>query len=92
MRLRHAELDDSRMLFDWANDAEVRKRAFSSGALIWDSHNALFLRKLDDPKTKMYILSDEHEAPVGQIRFDIERGAEAIVDVHTNADTTHTRE
>ena len=83
MQLRNAEINDSKMLFNWANDTEVRKMAFSSEVIIWESHDKWYRSKLEDPNSRIYIITDEHNSPIGQIRFDIISDNEAEVDVHT---------
>ncbi len=85
MKIRDAVSDDARMLFDWANETEVRKHAFSSKPLEWESHKQWFETRLSDSDSKIYIaLSDEGEA-LGQIRFDRIDTATAEVDVHTKS-------
>jgi UDP-2,4-diacetamido-2,4,6-trideoxy-beta-L-altropyranose hydrolase len=84
VHLRNARIDDSEMLFEWANDSEVRKMAFSSKPILRGSHNEWFSNKLEDPNSRIYIVVDENNSPVGQIRFDILSVLEAVVDVHTN--------
>jgi hypothetical protein len=40
MRLRIAEVNAFQMLFKWANGAEVRKMAFSTETILWESHDS----------------------------------------------------
>lgn len=83
MQLRNATVDDSKMLFNWANDIEVRNMAFSEEPLVWESHDAWYRQKLQDSTVRIFILLDDDLAPVGQIRFDIGAESKAEVDVHT---------
>lgn len=82
MLLRVARIEDSRLLYEWANDPEVRRMAFSSGPIAWQAHIRWFERKIKDPNTCIYIAIEDNE-PVGQIRFDIINCFEANVDIHT---------
>lgn len=83
MQLRNAKVDDSEMLFNWANDAQVRAMAFTGEALLWEFHDLWYRNKLNDPNSRIYILIDDEQTPVGQIRFDINSDCKAEVDVHT---------
>ena len=71
------------MLFEWANNREVRKMAFSSDPVEWLQHMEWFENKLKDPASLIYIALNERDEPVAQIRFDLESDRAATVDVHT---------
>lgn len=75
LRLRPAAPGDRRLLWDWANDPEVRALSFSSEPIPWQDHVRWFESKLRSPDCIHYLAFDEHDRPVGQVRFDpIERG------------------
>lgn len=82
MHLRIAQIEDSRLLYDWANDPEIRRMAFSSEAIEWEVHIKWLEKKIKDPDAYIYIAIEDNE-PVGQIRFDIINNFEANVDIHT---------
>ena len=82
MKLRIADIGDCRMLFEWANDNEIRKMALSSEPIEWESHKKWIEKKLSDPNSRIYIAINDQGQPVGQIRFDI-MGGGAEIDVHT---------
>ncbi|MCG3110387.1 MAG: UDP-2,4-diacetamido-2,4,6-trideoxy-beta-L-altropyranose hydrolase [Candidatus Manganitrophus sp. SB1] len=77
-RLRAACEEDVVSYFDWANDPEVRKNAFHTETIPWVTHKEWFAKKLNDPKSHLYVF-DAEGLPVGQIRFDKE-GDEARID------------
>ena len=85
MDFRIARIEDSRLLFDWANDPEVRRMAFSSGPIAWQDHTRWFEEKIKDPDAYIYIAIEDN-APIGQIRFDIIDSCEARVDIHIKPD------
>lgn len=70
LSLRRVGSSDARMLFDWANDPEVRSNSFCTDAIKWEDHLRWFERKLRDPSSHIFIavLSG---VPVGQIRLDV---------------------
>ena len=78
--LRRVEVQDCRLLWDWANDQEVRKASFSSAPIQWDEHVQWFSRKLSDEQCRMFIACDRGE-PVGQIRVDRTAACEAEIDI-----------
>lgn len=82
MHLRTACIEDARLLYDWANDPEVRAMAFSSDPIDWEAHIRWLQKKLNAPNAYIYIAVKTHE-PIGQIRFDIINNTEAQVDIHT---------
>jgi UDP-2,4-diacetamido-2,4,6-trideoxy-beta-L-altropyranose hydrolase len=78
--LRPAGQDDARMIWEWANDPEVRTRSFTGAPIPWADHQTWYARKRADPHCTFFIALDEGEAPIGQIRFD-QAEAEAVVSV-----------
>ena len=84
MNLRDAETDDARLLYEWANDPEVRSMAFDSDPIEWDGHKKWFEKCLQDPNTQIYVAVQDSKL-VGQIRFTVINDSIAEVDVHTKA-------
>jgi len=76
LRLRPVRPEDSRLLWEWANDAEVRAASFSSAAIPWERHVGWFAEKLrasaipSEKGSVIFIGEDELGTPLGQIRFD----------------------
>ncbi|RMA65987.1 UDP-2,4-diacetamido-2,4,6-trideoxy-beta-L-altropyranose hydrolase [Ulvibacter antarcticus] len=67
--LRPANEKDMLLLFDWANDPDVRKNAFNSEKIELENHKKWYSNKIKDANTKILIL-EKDELPLGQIRFD----------------------
>jgi RimJ/RimL family protein N-acetyltransferase len=72
LTLRPTDWSDARLLWEWANDAEVRRMAFHSEPIAWESHVEWFAKKMADAHCLMLVASDEAGCTVGQIRFDID--------------------
>jgi len=70
IQLRPADQDDMLLIWRWANDLDVRKNAFSTDFISWESHVPWFLQKLASQQCTIYvgILDD---IPIGQVRFDL---------------------
>ncbi len=84
LQLRALREGDRRLLWEWANDPEVRSASFSSDPIPWDTHTSWFNAKLPEPPNtslshRVFIAEDEEGVPVGQIRF--EKHADAHWDV-----------
>lgn len=62
---------DCDLLYEWANDESVRKNAFNSDKIDYESHKKWFQSKLDSKNTLIYIILKANN-PIGQIRIGIE--------------------
>lgn len=80
LSLRLVQADDSYLIWEWANDVTTRAASFSPDLIPWVTHAAWFAERLADPHCKFYLAVDASEAPIGQIRYQIE-GAAATVSV-----------
>ncbi len=67
--LRPANEKDMLLLFNWANDSDVRKNALNSEKIELENHKKWYLDKIKDLNSKIYIL-EKDDFPLGQIRFD----------------------
>jgi UDP-2,4-diacetamido-2,4,6-trideoxy-beta-L-altropyranose hydrolase len=81
LRLRRACADDSRLLWEWANDREVRAASFLSEPISWETHAAWFGERLSRSGTLMWIAQNGDGKPCGQIRFDARPDGDWEVDV-----------
>ncbi len=77
---RLAVVDDSRQLFDWANDPVVRKVSFRGDAIGWEEHQRWLRSKLNDEDCLFWIVRGQGGQLVGQVRFDI-TGDEAVISI-----------
>jgi len=68
--LRLAYEGDMDLLYEWANEAEVRKNSIQSEPIPWENHQRWFRNKLADADAKLFIL-EWKRIPVAQIRFDL---------------------
>ncbi len=75
--IRKVNIDDEKLLFDWANDPEVRKASFKTHVISWDEHCKWFESMIKNNCVVQYIL-EENGDPAGQIRYTIEDGTAEI--------------
>jgi RimJ/RimL family protein N-acetyltransferase len=81
LRLRRVQQEDCRLMWEWANDPEVRAASFTEAPIEWDQHVDWFTRKLRDPGCVMLIATDERGTPLGQIRCEDTGDGEAEIHV-----------
>lgn len=75
--LREVEAADCRMLFDWANDFEVRKNSFQSDTIPYEIHIEWFQKKLADTDCEMFLcIVDKKEAGLVRIEY---KGKEGVI-------------
>ena len=74
VKLRSVCEGDCDLLYEWANNYEVRQNALNPNEIIWEEHKLWFKRKLNSPNAKIFILEND-KLPVGQIRYDKREGA-----------------
>jgi UDP-2,4-diacetamido-2,4,6-trideoxy-beta-L-altropyranose hydrolase len=74
LRLRPAREDDRQLLWEWANDPEVRRASFSPDPIPWETHVTWLDAKLKPQDSglisSILIAEDDEGNPLGQIRFD----------------------
>lgn len=84
IKLRHATARDCRMIWQWANDPDVRAVSFAPEPIAYADHVEWFETRLADIDCRMYIAeditADGHPAPVGQVRFE-RKGQQAVISV-----------
>ena len=76
--LRPARSADAKLLWQWANDSDVRRASFSPEPIAWEAHEAWLEAKLATSRTRIWLLEHDCE-PVGQVRYDSD-GAVAEID------------
>jgi UDP-2,4-diacetamido-2,4,6-trideoxy-beta-L-altropyranose hydrolase len=70
IRLRSVQEDDCRLLWDWANDPDVRTGSFSSEPISWEQHLKWFKSKMADKDCLIFLAADSEGSPIGQARFE----------------------
>jgi RimJ/RimL family protein N-acetyltransferase len=69
LNLKKAENKDAELIYNWANDLEVRINAVNKEPIIYENHLTWFNNKLKSEETVILIAYLE-DIPIGQIRFD----------------------
>lgn len=85
LRLRSICEDDCHLLWEWANDPEVRKASFNSDFIPWEQHINWFTDKLNDPNYYIFIAIDPKDQLIGQVRFHIFNHQQAEIGISVAA-------
>jgi RimJ/RimL family protein N-acetyltransferase len=70
-KLRKVEERDIELLFEWANDEDVRINSINTGKIFFNEHKEWFKKKSGSSHCVMFMLETGSE-PAGQIRFDFD--------------------
>tara|TARA_B100000315_G_scaffold175348_1_gene163860 strand:+ start:841 stop:1314 length:474 start_codon:yes stop_codon:yes gene_type:complete len=73
LSLRKVIYTDESLLFNWANDPDVRKWSFSKNIISLDEHKIWFNKKLNDSNVLMLIF-EVNNTPTGMVRLEKENG------------------
>jgi len=68
LTFKKATFNDAKLLFDWANDEEVRKNSFNSSKIEYEEHITWFQNCLESEDVNIYIFYLDN-IPVGQVRL-----------------------
>lgn len=79
--LRRAGEQDCRLIWEWANDSEVRASAFNIAPIPWETHVSWFSGKLRDAASAMFVGLNADGRAFGQVRFDWDEHRVSEVDV-----------
>ncbi len=88
VKLRDMCESDRQILWEWANDIQVREVSFSSDPITWDDHVHWFSTKLIDPNSQLYIATDANDLSIGQVRFDM-HNQEATISISIDRQFRH---
>jgi UDP-2,4-diacetamido-2,4,6-trideoxy-beta-L-altropyranose hydrolase len=80
LHIRHVEEKDCAILWQWANDPDVRAVSLNSDPIAWDRHVEWFNSKLRDHNAVLYLALNSESTPVGQVRYQID-GSRGVVSI-----------
>ena len=76
------------LLFEWANDAAVRRGSFTPEPIAWSDHVQWFGARLADPGSPIWLIC-HNDSPVGQVRLEADRRGGAMVHISLAPDWRH---
>jgi RimJ/RimL family protein N-acetyltransferase len=66
---REASVDDARLLFEWRNDEETRRRSRTAEPVAWEAHVEWLSRSIASAERRLLIVEHE-DRQVGTVRWD----------------------
>jgi UDP-2,4-diacetamido-2,4,6-trideoxy-beta-L-altropyranose hydrolase len=81
LRLRRVHEEDCRLIWEWANDPNVRAVSFSSEPIQWEEHVKWFKLKVNDSRCLFYIAINNDDVAIGQLRYSIKDNNEATISI-----------
>lgn len=69
--LRPAIAGDCALVYQWANDLEIRAVSFCRAPIAWEEHCQWFAERLGNPAHVFLIAVDGEGQPLGQVRFAV---------------------
>ncbi len=81
--VRTATERDTKLYFDWVNEAAVRENSLVSKPVRWEEHEAWFAQRVKSENSALYV-GMLGTRPIGQVRFDV-RNEEAEIDFSIDA-------
>lgn len=78
---RKSDGDDVDLLFNWANDPDVRINAINKDLIPFENHQRWYRSKMESNTSFIYIVEDIYDkSPVGQVRFDLMDSERFLID------------
>lgn len=68
--VRKANLKDSELYFELANDEEVRNQSFNSNSIDWLNHQKWFDDKVKNENYSLFVFETDRNETVGQVRIE----------------------
>lgn len=81
LRARAVNRGDIPLLWEWANDPETRRAAFSQETISWRDHVAWCERPAGERFRRHFLVERTDMLPVGQVRFDMIPAGDVEIDV-----------
>ena len=72
MKIREANDNDSKDIFEWRNDPITRQMSFNSDVVTFSTHNKWFENSLHN-KNKYLLIVEEKGRKISVVRFDIKK-------------------
>ena len=79
LKLRNTTIEDIELIFNWSNDFEVRQNSFNTNQILWDEHVNWFNKTISNKNILFYILTDDMNNNIGQIRISVEENNNCII-------------
>jgi UDP-2,4-diacetamido-2,4,6-trideoxy-beta-L-altropyranose hydrolase len=72
VHVRPANLQDTKLAYDWANDRVTRSVSFNQNLISWEDHQGWYINKLNQSSCRLLIGEDKDKLAFGIVRFDLQ--------------------
>lgn len=79
-KIKLAQIEDMEDIFNLSNDELVRKNSFNQNKILWENHQNWFNNKIKDNNCIFYVIKDQDNNLISQVRFD-KQGDEADISI-----------
>ena len=83
IKIRSAEENDSKDIFEWRNDELTRQMSHTSEIIEWENHSRWYSNSLKSENRILLICEDNRNEKIAIIRFDISE-SNAIISINLN--------
>lgn len=71
LRVRFANIDDIKQVFELSNDEMVRKNSINKEKILWQNHVLWYEDRIKRTNEPFYVVEDENQNFIAQVRFDV---------------------
>lgn len=79
--IREAKSIDMKAIYELSNQQYVRQYSINKKKIKWEDHVNWYKKILDDSDIKFYIVTNESDEVLGQVRFNLDEDYNAIVSI-----------
>ncbi len=80
LKYRYASKEDIKKIFDLSNDPDVREKSENKNLITWEEHVSWFNQRIENKKFPFFIVENEQNQFIGQVRFE-PKGSETVISI-----------
>ena len=81
--IHNVSLDDCLLLYSWVNNEDsIKNKLATSKKVLLNEHKKWFKDRIDDPNTFIWIIKDNYNNKIGQIRFQMSQDEFYDIDIY----------
>ena len=86
IKVRKAELSDSKTIFEWRNDKLTREMSHTTDIVDWEGHSNWFASSLENENRRLLLCVDKNDLKkIAVVRFDVD-SSRALVSINLAPD------
>ena len=81
--IHNISFDDCLLLYSWVNNEDsIKNKLTTSKKVLLNEHTKWFKDRIDDPNTFIWIIKDNYNNKIGQIRFQMSQDGFYDIDIY----------